>query len=312
MIKGVPQGSILGPLLFCLFINDLPLHISNQEVSCELFADDGTLHTPDMDIDNINFRLQQSVMEVEHWCKNNAMLLNPDKTECMVLATRQKHQLGLSPLNLLIDGRKINQVQEHRLLGLIVDNQFQWEAHVTYLCKIISRNLFLLKRLKYLTDSNTRKIFFNAHIRSHIDYASTVWDDCSDVRLKRLDSLYRRAAKLVLPDPHLTTAEKMKQLEILPLSTHLHFNKGTLMYKVLNNKLPMYLSTLFTKSVLNDVRSTTRLLLPRPRIDTYKTSLSFSGALLWNSLPANVRAAGTLTSFKDNLFRYLVLSSAIT
>lgn len=156
----------------------------------------------------------------------------------------------------------------------------------------------------------TRQLFFNAHIRSHIDYASTVWDGSSDANLKRLNSLHRRAAKLILPDPSLTTDQKLAALKILPLKDHLTYNKGMVMFKALNDKLPPYITTLFTAQSSTYSRSRKSLIVPRPRIDLYKTSLTFSGSSLWNALPRNVTTSATFSSFKASLIKYLFLPKA--
>lgn len=89
---GVPQGSILGPLLFCLFINDLPLAIQNESVTCDMFADDAAVHTPDKDISNIN-----TLQDIDEWCSHNSMILNSPKTPTRLSLTqsvppRQNHQ----------------------------------------------------------------------------------------------------------------------------------------------------------------------------------------------------------------------------
>ena len=98
--SGVPQGSILGPLLFCIFINDLPLCLTRPSVQCDLFADDGTLNTANNNIDNIRRGLQQSLNDIPGWCSRNRMALNPTKTKCMLMGTKQKHQKQQLPLNL--------------------------------------------------------------------------------------------------------------------------------------------------------------------------------------------------------------------
>ena len=225
----------------------------------------------------------------------------------MVIATRQRHQLSPLTLNLSVASHPVVQVTEHRLLGVIVDSQLKWQCHIDHICKSVSKNVFLLSKLKQFIDTDTRKMFFSAHIRSHIDYCSTVWDGSSEVHLKRLDSLYRRAAKQILPDPTLTTDEKLHKLHILPLNKHLIFNKGVVMYKIWADTVPRYLSDLFTKAQSRYTNSRNNFTVPRPRLDIYKTSLSFSGASLWNALPPNVKTVPLLSSYKTNLFRYLLL-----
>ena len=207
---------------------------------------------------------------------------------------------------LSIGAHPVTQVTEHRLLGVTVDNQLKWQGHIDNVCKSVSKSIFVLSKLKQFIDTDTRKMFFNAHVKSHIDYCSTVWDGSSEVHLKRLDSLYRRAAKQILPDPSLTTDQKLHKLQILPLNKHLLFNKGVTMHKVWNQSVPEYLKCLFSKAQSKYQNSRQNLALPRPRIDIYKTSLSFSGPSLWNMLPSSVKNVALLSSYKANLFRHLM------
>jgi ribonuclease P/MRP protein subunit RPP40 len=307
--RGVPQGSVLGPLLFCVFINDLPLHVRDDKITCDLFADDATIHTPDTCIKSVNKRLQQSLSDISSWCESNSMILNPSKTECMTISTRQKHQLKPLMLDLSIQSHTITQVTEHRLLGVIIDNQMKWQSHLNSVCKTVSRNVFMLSKLKHLIDSESRKLFYNAHIKTHIDYASTLWDCTSDVHLKRLNSLQRRAVKQILPsESSLSTDQKLEKLQILPLPKHLLYNKGVVMFKIWNGFFPEYLCKLFTKSDSGYSTSRRNFIKPRPRIDIFKTSLSFSGSSFWNTLPSSITHTRSLSSFKESLFKHLLRS----
>ena len=291
--------------MFGLFINDLPLHLTSKHVSCDLFADDATVHTPDKNISVVQDRLQEGLGEISDWCSRNSMVLNPSKTESMVIATRQKHQLAPLNLNLSIQNDPVLQVEEHRLLGVTIDNQLKWQAHINKVCKTVSRNLYLLSRIKQFVDSDARMLFYNAHVKSHIDYASTLWDGSSEAHLKRLNSLNRRAAKYILPDSTLSTDQKLQKLEILPLSKQFLFNKGVIMYKVWNRSLPLYFCQLFSRSAPQYATSRLNFTTPKPRLDIFKTSLSFSGAQFWNNLPTQIKQAGTLCLFKKFLFKYL-------
>ena len=218
---------------------------------------------------------------------------------------RQQHQRDPLSLKLFIKDKAIEQVTDHKILGIKVDSQLKWLPHIESICKKISRNLFLLSTLRYYTDVNTRLLFYNAHIRSHIDYVSTAWDGASHVHLKKLSSLHRRAVKLILRESPLTTNQKLHSLGLLSLEKHLLFNKIILMYKTWNSTLPKPICDLFTKP--NSPYSTSRkdFYIPLPRIDTYKSSLSFSGTSAWNSLPPSLKSLPALSSFKNNVFKHL-------
>ena len=102
-------------------------------------------------------------------------------------------------------------MSEHRLLGITIDNKLRWDSHTNNVCKTVSRRVFLLSKLRYIVDIDTRKLFFNAHTKPYTDYASVVWDGCTDVFRKRLNSLHRRAVKIIFPDTTLTTDQKFKK-----------------------------------------------------------------------------------------------------
>ena len=250
-----------------------------------MLADDTTLHTSGKDM-QIRSNMQDSLDQVSNWCDNNHMGINPIKTKSMTIATRQKHQLSPLPFDLVLNGAKIAQVSEHRLLGITIDNKLRWDSHINNVCKTVSRRVFRLSKLRCIVDIDTRKLFFSAHVKPHIDYASVVWD----VLKKRLNSLHRRAVKLILPDTTLTTDQKLKEMRIMSLRKQLEYNKGLFMYRLLSNDAPEYISNLYTHTPSRYSSSRNcHLSLPRPRIDICKTSISFSGAHLWNNLPLTVR-----------------------
>ena len=302
---GVPQGSILGPLLFVLYINDLPLHISDKRVNCNLFADDTSMHVAGKNTSEISVCLQKSLDEVGDWCQNNHMILHPGKTKSMLITTRQKHQLCPQPLQLNLNSQSIEQVKERKFLGLNVDQQLSWETHINEVCKKISKNVYLLSQLRHVTDMHARKMFFYAHIKSHIDYVSTVWDGSREVHINSLNSYYKRAIKLIDSSP-ISTAEKMQNLNILGLHEQLIYNKCILLHKIFNGNAPEYLTTPFEMQAANQRQSRNNIVaLPLPRIDLYKSSLLFSGISLWNLLPQQLKSISSMTRFKSNLRQHL-------
>ena len=169
----------------------------------------------------------------------------------------------------------------------------------------MSTKLFLLSQLQYIINIDTRKLFYNAHIKPHIAYASVMWDGCGEVHFKKLNSLHRSAGKLILPGPFPSTEQRMSALGILNLPQQLAYNKGIFMHKVLNNNSPNYLAQLFISNQSHYTNSRNNLYVPRPRLDLFKTSISFAGASLWNSLPQNVKSCISLSCFKRNLHKYM-------
>ena len=297
--RGVPQGSVLGPVLFCIFINDLPKSITDKLLSCNMFADDTTLHSSAASMSEVQSSLQKGLNDVSEWCRSNEMMIQPKKSKCMVITSRQKHQLEPLTLNLSIDSNTIEQVHTHKVLGINIDDELRWENHINSLSKKLARNMFLLNRLKFYIDVDARKMFFNAHCLSHINYASTIWSNAAENHLKKLDSLYKRAAKIILPDPLLSTLQKQTTLDILPLNKQLDFNKLVAVFKTRINLAPDHITNLLIEST-NRYHSQ-NYLLPLTRIDLFKTSFSFSGAFLWNSLPPYLKLCSSLSSFKSKL-----------
>ena len=137
------------------------------------------------------------------------MILWPAKTKSMLLATRRKRQLRPLHLHLSLKDSRIEEVHEHRHLGVIIDDEFSWRPRITGTCKTVSKHLYLLSQLRYFVDTPKRKLFYYAHISSHLTDASTVWDGCSDILFNKRNSLHRRAAKLIISDSSLTTDTKL-------------------------------------------------------------------------------------------------------
>ena len=149
--SGVPQGSILGPLLFCIFINDLPLHIQDEKVRNSLFADDSSLDIIGKTVNEIEVTLQKSLNEVSGWCKNNLMCLHREKTKCMVIATRQKHQrfpLRLKLVKRYVSSQTLKIFYSSHILPHISFSSTVWdgcgEAHLNKLNSLQCRAAILL------------------------------------------------------------------------------------------------------------------------------------------------------------------------
>ena len=173
------------------------------------------------------------------------MVIHPGKTKSMVLASRQKHQCKPLMLKLTLGANLIDQVCEHGVLGVTLNEELKWQSHIDTVCKKLARNLFLHGQLKHYLSIDCRKMFFNAHLLAHINYASTLWSNASEVHLKNIlkNSLYRRAAKLILTEQSLSTTAKLRKLDILPLQKQFMYNTAVLMFKMHMGLTPRYVRT---------------------------------------------------------------------
>ena len=129
--RGVLQGSVLGPLLFSIYTNDLPLSVLHG--TCDMFADDTCIHVSDACYGNVLSTLQLSADEVFNWATNNFMTIHPQKTKYMIISTWQKHQrIPLSNVSITINKQPIERVSHIKYLGVIVDNNLSWAYHTRW------------------------------------------------------------------------------------------------------------------------------------------------------------------------------------
>ena len=158
MSYGVPQGSILGPLLFLLFINDLPLYVNN--VNTDLYADDTTLYDIQNSVEDIENNLQIALDRLNTWCKCNGMLLNASKTKIMLVTTNQKRQrLDKEILDLKFNEESLSMISNDKILGVFVDQNLTWSDHIRHLSKKITSSIWLLSIVKKFLSQEHRILF---------------------------------------------------------------------------------------------------------------------------------------------------------
>jgi hypothetical protein len=306
---GVPQGSILGPLMFILYVNDLPLAVPDLGVN--MYADDTEFESIQKTIEECNAVLQENISNVNNWCNNNKLIINEQKTKAMIVCSEQKHnRLDASSFQLTMNGKNLENVSHMKILGVTIDQCLKWDVHVTNVCTKLSQMSGLLWNIKDDLTFDTRQIFYYSHVLPVIDYCSIVWGQCNITLLGRIYMLQKRIARNVLKNYVVSEIELFKKLNWLNIYKRITYQTVIMVYKSVNGMTPSYLSNVFHFSGENYEyilrNSGINLRLPKPRTNMMKRSFTYCGAQLWNSIPVEVRQATTVNEFKNKCKSYLL------
>ena len=223
----------------------------------------------------------------------------------MLITSRQKRQSSQHD-NLIL---KMNEVDlklssNEKILGINIDENLVWNGHYQYISKKIASSLWLLSQIKSFLKVDDKLLFYNAYIRPHLEYCSVIWGNSTNINIQKMTKLQRRACKLILGDEYTHLDEARDKLKILSFDEIVFLNKAKIMYKVANNIAPSYLINLFqmrsaSDDTITSLRSVTNknFLIPKPKLNLFKNSLSYSGAIIWNSIPLEIKASKSLDSF---------------
>jgi hypothetical protein len=300
---GVPQGTILGPILFLLFVNDISNHILNASIN--IYADDVVLYFSDKNINVLQKTLQQSLDSVHEWYKRNKLSLSVEKCTSMVINNSKKK--CLDSFQLTLDGVMIDNLNKTKYLGLTIDNKFHWQEHISQVATKVNANNYRLRRLKSSVPRDIKLKIHKAVTLPIIDYANTVWGSFSKSNDKLIERLEHMAARAITGEYDYINkrgAQLMKDLDIPHFNYRVNYNKCLLMYKSINGLTPDHISNNF--HLLQDIsnrelrdKHKMHLHVPRPKCEIYKRSLLYSGPVLWNQLPTQLQSATSLNSFKS-------------
>ena len=294
--RGVPQGSVLGPLLFNIFVNDL--FYTDIESMIFNYAEDNHPVKESNCTDELKVPLEKDTQRAISWFDNNYMDANPDKCQCISL-----DRFGRPPISISIEGNTIPSSDNIKVLGVTLDSSLKYDTHISNLCSKASINKCNEKNrkiFKYRLPISMYKSFFS----SNFSYCPVSWMFCGKHNSDKLEKLQERALCFVFSD--YTYSDLLKHGSLLSLSALRIRYLAIEMYKCVYGINPPYLNELFiSKDTRYDLRDSNRL--EQPEFETVRygfKSFRYYGSQLWNALPTQLKASENLHHFKKNITQW--------
>ena len=305
---GVPQGSCLGPLLFLIYINDLPFSLKKGKVT--MYADDTSISYSSKNMEDINQTLSSELGHLKQWLQGNKLSLNVLKTQALVVGSKPNikkiTENVVDTPQFLIGDAQVENVDQTKYLGVIIDKNLNWAEHIKSVRTKVSRGIGFLKYSRKFLPRNTLSKMYRGIVEPHFRYCCSVWGNCGVTRLQTLQKLQNRAARIVTRSNFDSSAKPLiHNLKWPTISDIIRSETATIMYKSLNGLAPKYLSKRFVKNSTRNIRqlrnTETDLMLPLRKTSNGQRGISFRGSKLWNQLDYDIKNAPSLATFKRRL-----------
>ena len=239
---GVPQGSILGPLLFTIYMNDLPKCL--QHCKTNMYADDTVICVSASDKAGVTKLMQDDLINVNDWLCANRLSFHIGKTSCMLVTSAQcRRRMSHDHLDLSLNDNQIEHVKASPYLGITIDQNLNFNIQTNNICNKANSALGALKRAATFLPIDTRALMFNTMVLPHLDYCCTIWGTTRDTNICKLQKIQNRGMRIILQcHPRTHIADMLSNLKWLSNKQRIMFLTAVLVFKIMHSKTPNYMS----------------------------------------------------------------------
>ena len=307
IVCGVPQGSLLGPLLFILYINDIE-NVSNTP-SYILYADDTNILFNGKDLTTLQDKVNDNLSKVCKWFQANRLSVNPRKCNVIVFSNRTKFY-ETDSINIKLNNVEIPRVEQTKFLGVIVDSKLTWKFHIQEVEKKVSRNIGIISRLSYLLPEDVLRMLYSTLILPYLSYCNLIWGSTFQSNLKKLTAKQNKIVRVISgANPRTKAGPLYSKLKLLSLKDITIYQQCIFIYQCVNKLMPDHFVQLFDLNqnlYKYNTRSSSFLHFPRHRTLSYQYNIRFVGPNIWNTLSCDIRNAPSLNCFKTRLKKTLI------
>ena len=311
---GVPQGSILGPLLFLLYINDL--HSTSTLLNFILFADDSNLFYSHKDIKTLFKIVNEELIKVDEWFKSNKLSLNIKKTKYTLFFKPTKaDDIPFKLPNFLINDTPIERQTSMKFLGVLLDENLSWRSHIQTIENKISKNIAMLYKVKALLNLKSLKSLYFCFVHSYLTYCNIAWASTNHTKLKKLYNKQKHACRVIFGADRSTPSEpllrELRVLNIYKLNIH---QVLLFMFKTKHGLSPKTFDNHFfeIRHKYGTRFSENNFVVPKFKLKLSTYSIRYRGPYLWNNfLSDDIKRKNTLEKFKSESKRLLLITDLV-
>ena len=309
---GVPQGSILGPLFFLVYMNDI--FKASQFLHNILYADDTCIFLSGKELHSLIKLMNTELGLISEWLKSNKLTLNISKTFYMVFHRGRRKCLG--DIELFIDNTKITETNTMKYLGVIIDAKLNWISHITYVKNKIAKGIGIIRKARPLLNKRALTNLYHTFIYPYLIYCVEVWDSAKYVHLSPILLLQKKIIRLITFSERLAHTEPLfLQLNILPIDKLIQDRIGLFMYKMYNGLHPPTINNMYIKNSdihTHNTRHKNYLHVSMAHSDLYAKSFYCSSILIWNEIMNKIEVSISFPQFKIVLKQYLLVNNLKT